>query len=614
MKKMWGLLVILSVFTSLGATQSYAQEPAEQLCAFNNQGPHGKVYVLKANETEDDGNFFMRLFSTKKKMAQFKQENLENFNEASDKIDGFLDLYLDDENYTYEYERLRENILSYVKFEEPFIISAVGGNAKIDHLEKGLNYFKINDVNVNILGQWVTKIDTDDETLFVELAKEDDTYLIKVEKNRMFKKCDPLEPTKEIATTSDNGTTADSTAHVHGAADVDESSEGSEPYTNNPEPPNEYIFALPTGKDELNPDKTGFLFGGRLFGTNNLKLKEVFQSNDSNAWPLTRNKSRLVPADDVPDRLKRAKFYSLKELQTRWNRHIGIDLWVPIGTPTEAIGDGEVFAIGYLWCPGYVVAVEHKIPGHKLPVYAVYKHMSSRPVNVIESSDGNIRIKKTGEKIEKGERVRNLKIGDKVSAGDLVAFSGGSGAPMSLKSGSKKGCIQGAHLHFEVRIPKSLEDAEKINSDDEKPLDKLSAAALKKISQARLAKLEVNAVAVNPADYIQEVDRVCYEQKVIEIENALRVEKHHSELLPQLSAGLCSLRAERSFLKHYTPEHIPKIYSVRNSEDILEIFPEIKKPEVKKVPPKPTKAKKSSTIIKKPVVKKDAPNKYEKKI
>lgn len=587
MKKLELTVILSAIFVLLFSVRSFAQED-ERTCGLGL--PHGKVYILKEAVAEKKGLFQSLGFSEPTLKPTFDQEMLEKFDESLSGIEDTLDLYLSDDEHTYDYERLRENILSLVKLETPLIVSSAG-TSKTNAVKKGLNYFRIDASDVKTLGHWVTKIDTDEENIYTEVVKGSDHYLFRIQKNLVFKKCE-LPP---VTFNSQNaGTPTADAEHEHEA--FDRSSDEGDVVTNNPEIPANYVFDLPL-KKELDSITTGFLFGGRLFGTNNIKLKEVFQQNEVKAWPLTKNKAKLLDPDEVPDKVKPKNFYTLKDLNVRWNKHIGIDARVPSGTDVHAISDGKVFAIGYLWCPGYTVAIEHKIEGHKLPVYAMYKHMSSKPVQVIESPNGKIRIKKTDDRLLKGEKVRALKVGDPVEAGQLVAFSGGSGAPMSLRSGTKRGCIQNPHLHFEIRVPKTEQDAETISAIEDENI--------KKLSQTRLTLLEKNAAAVNPADYIEDLDRACYEQKVIEIENALRIEKYHSELLPQLSAGLCSYRAEKAFVKHFA--QLPKIYDVRAASDIPAVFPEALKPAAPEIKPiQKAEAPKSVTAqpSKKPINKK----------
>ncbi len=86
--------------------------------------------------------------------------------------------------------------------------------------------------------------------------------------------------------------------------------------------------------------------------------------------------------------------------------HTGIDLAVPVGTPVHSVGRGKVVFAGYSGSYGYAVTI-HMTDGR----YTLFAHLSEIDV----------------------------KVGEHVSAGDLVGESGATGN------------VTGPHLHFEVR-------------------------------------------------------------------------------------------------------------------------------------------------------------------
>lgn len=95
--------------------------------------------------------------------------------------------------------------------------------------------------------------------------------------------------------------------------------------------------------------------------------------------------------------------------------HSGQDFGVPTGTDVHAMADGEVTFSGEQSGYGYVVIIKHTIDGEVIG--SAYAHLSKRDVLV----------------------------GDQVSAGDLIAQSGGGAGDPGA------GTSTGAHLHFEVR-------------------------------------------------------------------------------------------------------------------------------------------------------------------
>lgn len=84
-----------------------------------------------------------------------------------------------------------------------------------------------------------------------------------------------------------------------------------------------------------------------------------------------------------------------------------MDIHVGVGTPVYAPAAGTIFDLSES-CGGMVIGVQHDVN-----YTTAFAHMSSMTVSA----------------------------GQTVSAGDLIGYSGESGS-----------CVQGAHLHFEVRV------------------------------------------------------------------------------------------------------------------------------------------------------------------
>lgn len=95
--------------------------------------------------------------------------------------------------------------------------------------------------------------------------------------------------------------------------------------------------------------------------------------------------------------------------------HSGQDFGIPSGTDVHAMADGEVTFSGEQSGYGYVVIIKHTIDGEVIGT--AYAHLSKRTALV----------------------------GQQVSAGDLIAKSGGDAGDPGA------GTSTGAHLHFEVR-------------------------------------------------------------------------------------------------------------------------------------------------------------------
>ncbi len=116
------------------------------------------------------------------------------------------------------------------------------------------------------------------------------------------------------------------------------------------------------------------------------------------------------------------------------NIHVGIDIGGPVGTACMAFMDGEISHFGYnseLGDYGYVIITKHVISG--IPIWALYGHVDS---NSVENKD----------------------IGQKVNAGDVIAWFGAS-----HENGGWD-----PHLHFQLSLvkPETHDLPGVVSSDD----------------------------------------------------------------------------------------------------------------------------------------------------
>lgn len=107
--------------------------------------------------------------------------------------------------------------------------------------------------------------------------------------------------------------------------------------------------------------------------------------------------------------------------------HEGVDFGARANSPVSAVAAGKVIWIGSMGCAGQTVVIQHRIKG-KPVVFSLYKHLKKFQVA----------------------------IGQYVKAGQLIAYSGASGKPLSgSQDPEKRGCVSGPHLHVEFKLLKT---------------------------------------------------------------------------------------------------------------------------------------------------------------
>lgn len=199
-----------------------------------------------------------------------------------------------------------------------------------------------------------------------------------------------------------------------------------------------------------------------------------------------------------------------------WEFHTGVDMRANVGTAVVAPFDGTVETIMSKECEGNAVILKHTLPETQKTVFSIYFHLS--------------------------DFAQGLKPLRTFKAGETIAYSG--------DTGSRK-CIQGAHLHFELRETAAGPFA---RSPD--------------LAQ-RWSDVFEKTNLVNPANYIEAVDNLCQQRKIQEIQNALIAQKQDPQGLPPLTAGICSQKFENVTLPLMLKNgSLPKIYSVKTKHDI----------------------------------------------
>jgi murein DD-endopeptidase MepM/ murein hydrolase activator NlpD len=109
-----------------------------------------------------------------------------------------------------------------------------------------------------------------------------------------------------------------------------------------------------------------------------------------------------------------------------WDFHQGIDFSAKVKTPVQSIADGTVIWSGFSGCAGRALVLEHHTDDDRT-IFSIYKHLKSFSV-------------KPGEQVLKGQ---------------YIALSGASGTPLkSSQAVGHRGCVEGAHLHFELKLIK----------------------------------------------------------------------------------------------------------------------------------------------------------------
>jgi len=294
--------------------------------------------------------------------------------------------------------------------------------------------------------------------------------------------------------------------------------------------PENYLFNLPVAP----PFEVSYFYGPRIFNSMNVSLN------------LERKPSL------APKKLKRDSKPALEYLNQYWHFHTGVDFAVVSGTPIYAPYDGYVFAAGRMGCAGETIVLAHSISGSDQLIFSVYEHLlgASHFAKVVLKDGQVVRPYRSGEKLSKGESTRKLQVGDPVYQGSFIAKSGSSGKKIGFSRGFKEGCVGGAHLHFELRVPKAS------SAEIAKELAFEHKAKRSYDMGKRFRFLQFETTAVNPADFIHGLDVACQSRKNIEIKNASALRNVDKKAVPPLTAGLCSYKYEKSLGK------IPPIYKL----------------------------------------------------
>jgi len=166
-----------------------------------------------------------------------------------------------------------------------------------------------------------------------------------------------------------------------------------------------------TTKDITEENKQGDLTGGAS------EVKQVNNSADKKNF--TENKNKYVKP--VEGKITSNFGYRTAPTNGATSNHSGIDIAVPVGTPVKSIADGTVVAAnGGMRGYGNGIFVDHGIINGK-HVVSEYGHLDSF----------------------------NVKIGDKVKQGQVIAKSGNTGVST------------GPHLHITIREDKKPVDPKK---------------------------------------------------------------------------------------------------------------------------------------------------------
>ena len=304
--------------------------------------------------------------------------------------------------------------------------------------------------------------------------------------------------------------------------------------------PGNYPFELPIEP----PFKVTYFYGPRIFNS----------SGDS--------KELEAKSARTPVSLKVREKGPMEFLNKYWQMHSGVDFAVRSGTPVYSPYDGVVFAMGPMGCAGNTMVISHTLPGKSgKPIFSVYEHLAGfSSGKVVVNPDGSIRAYRKGEHLKHGQKLRILSVGDPVVRGELIAHSGASGTKIGFSHGFKQGCVDGAHLHFEMRTP----------NDSVVGLQREIASALKSHKSVGMGKrfqfMQRETTPINPADYIYDVDSACQKRKNVEMINAIALKNADPKKIPPISAGTCGYKYESAI------KTLPNIY--RLSRKKAELFDE----------------------------------------
>lgn len=386
------------------------------------------------------------------------------------------------------------------------------GISDTEKILKDLNNVDLRTLKKKIVSKWQASADDDDETLYFQLEMEGKTILTAIQLHDGTQDCLALD--------------LQSHRPVLPA--------GVDPKII----PANYMFNLPVAP----PFEIGYFFGPRVFNSLNKSLY------------LEKNQP------DEPMALVRHSKKPLEYLNKYWQFHSGIDFSVLGGTPVYAPYDGLVFAMGPMGCAGNTMVLAHTLSGTGDLIFSVYEHLMGTVGygKVVLAHDKVLRAYRPGEKLKKGEHTRPLQIGDPVFQGAFIAKSGNSGTKMGFTNGFKEGCVDGAHLHFELRVPKDDTTEEVAKELTLPPRSKHYDVG------RRFRFVEFETTPINPADFIYGVDAACQSRKNLEIENAVSLKSIDKRGVPPITAGLCSLKFESAL------KNVPTIYKLTRRKNELE--------------------------------------------
>jgi hypothetical protein len=150
---------------------------------------------------------------------------------------------------------------------------------------------------------------------------------------------------------------------------------------------------------------------------------------------------------------------------------------------------------------------------------------------------------------------------------------------MRLTPQGKRGCVSGAHLHFEIRKPLSVVSDQNLEltpiaTSESRSYSRKSKGAQAtlsvKVNPTRLKLVEELTLAVNPADYISAIDTTCQETKLAEVQNMHLLNAGHTNWLGPLTMSRCGRKSEGNIselLKIESKGDLPAIYSFENQGD-----------------------------------------------
>jgi murein DD-endopeptidase MepM/ murein hydrolase activator NlpD len=430
-----------------------------------------------------------------------------------------LDIKLSDNSSAVSFNSLK-NFAMYGKFTGPVGIRAATivdkgdetAKDEIRKLVKELDGIDLREWANRISHKWTTFVEKKNETIVLQIDLQDKTVLAAIQYNDGTEDCLTLDLDAQRPILA----------------------EGVDPAII----PENYLFNLPVAP----PFEVSYFYGPRIFNSMNVSI----------------GMERSPPKK--PKSVYREPKGSLEYLNKYWHYHSGIDFSVMAGTHVYAPYDGHVFAMGQMGCAGNTLVVAHTISGSNNLIFSVYEHLMgpSHFAKVVVKNGIFVRNFRPGEKLARGEKTRALRVGDPVYQGAFLAKSGASGTKIGFAKGFKQGCVGGAHLHFELRVP----------DENSRELAKEFAFGNKSKSffdmGLRFRFVNVNTVAVNPADFIHGIDASCQARKELEVKNAKLLRAEDKKAVPPLTAGLCSLKYENALKK------LPPIYKLTRQKVEIE--------------------------------------------